>query len=98
MATTKKTETTDKPLSLVQRQIHETIYKPLIKQAIKIVEDRCTSSRTGEEFTIAAVCTEFGKLADEEFSASRFRDTLLRCGFIFQRITVIREDPTGIPE
>lgn len=91
-------EATPRVISATQRRINETIYKPLIREAIAAVEKQC--NETAVEFTIGAVCKKFSELAEESFSANRFRDTLNDCGFGFRRITVIQELPaiTGTPE
>jgi hypothetical protein len=86
-----ETPAAPKVLTAVEQQIHNTIYKPLVKQAIREVEESC--AETGADFTIAAAGKRFAELMGEEISANRFRDILTNCGFIFQRITVIRELP-----
>ena len=95
MTMPKKTSTVEaeaKPLTRIQQHIHETIYKPQLKQAIARVESNCQA--TGEEFTLAAVCKAFAEGIEEEVSANRFRNILDNCGFICSRVTLIRELPT----
>jgi len=81
-----------KPLTVTQKRIYNDIYKPLVREAIRAVEKTC--SETSAEFTLAAVCTQFAKLAEEPVSSNRFRDILDNCGFVACRITKLYELPT----
>lgn len=81
-----------KPLTITQKRIYNDIYKPLVREAIRAVEKTC--SETSAEFTLAAVCTQFAKLAEEPVSSNRFRDILDNCGFVACRITKLYELPT----